>query len=402
MHSLQRVVNRIIDNFDIRSPAVSREALKTSTFPTQQQNTGHFRSWLIPRAPSRRSARPKRPKNPTYIMTSHFKKIPFNGSAVFGALDYQLELDTEAEVIDLQIINAATSASLGELRYYQTRTAACDIAPYLAHLGRRQPAVIRTTGVSEAEDTTIRIVVKAAYRTQGTKPDSPTMFHEEQSAERTFVLSHHPLFTAEMLTPLPRQRILGNRETDEILVYTLTSEQVRIVAEGRRNPAEMKFTIPRHGIYRIVVNAAEFPDAERLTVEAGEIGRVEYTVVRRPRGSVRMAWLSPWGGIERYTFPHAEEIRCKASRSGVKTAEGQVMEVRTQKEYTLRTAFENRATMEALAEVIASGRVWIDDGAGRFQRMEVLSDELPIHRHGALAYGDLTLCLPAKTPARWN
>ncbi len=325
-------------------------------------------------------------------MASHFIKLPPEGASVFGALCYVFEPQQTAQTLDVKILDATQNTTLGRLRFYNTQHLECDISPYLLALADCSPLPpISPTGVYPATDREINIELRVTYNTLPDTPGQPSVFHEERSPRRRFVFARQRLAGNEIRSSLPSQRLAGFSDSEEILFHNLSPIRITLTATGRKPMPIRTFEVREAGQHIFCLNCSEYPDAEKITVEIEKAGRIEYTMIRRPRGSVRMAWTSRYGSVEHYTFPVVQEI----DRHRVKNA------ARSEVRCTLRSAFENRAMMEGLSEIISSAGVWMLD-KGTLRTVDILTDTLKIHEHGSLSVADIVICTPQNDPLRWN
>ncbi len=325
-------------------------------------------------------------------MPSRFTKLPAEGASVFGALCYIFEPEKTAQTLDVRIIDTVRNVVVGQLRFYNTRHLECDISPYLRPLADCSPLPpISPTGVYPATDREIGIEMKISYLSQPDTPGQPSMFHEERSPRRRFVFARQRLAGNEIRSSLPSQRLAGFTDSEEILFHNLSPVRITLTATGRKPSLVRTFEVHEAGQHIFCLNCSEFPDAEKITVEIEKTGRIEYTMIRHPRGSVRMAWTSRYGSVEHYTFPMIQEIERRRGK----------VSARPEMRYTLRSAFENHAMMEGLSEIISSAGVWMLD-KDSLRTVNILTDTVKIHRHGSLSVADIVICAPQNDPTRWN
>lgn len=329
-------------------------------------------------------------------MASHFIKIPPQGASASDALCYVFEQEQTALTLDVEIIETGRGSVLGRLRFYNTRHIECDIAPCLRHLAACSPLPqISPTGVYPAIDREIEVELKVAASIRPDDPSQPIMFHEERSPARRYVFAECPVTGNEIRTSLPSQRITSQNDLEEILFHCTAPLRITVVTQRLKESAIRYFEVKQGGLHIFCLNCAEFPQAEKISVEIGSLGRIEYNVVRRPRGSVRMAWESRYGSVERYTFPTVQlvERRCEEEAPDRKRRSGLAR--------TLRSAFENRAMMEGLSEIIASEEAWMV-GSGGTRPVRLACDRFKVHEHGSLSFADIVICPTSSDPKKWS
>ena len=140
------------------------------------------------------------------------------------------------------------------------------------------------------------------------------------------------------------------------------------------------------------LDTRDFPEAETLTVDAGACGSVAYTVIPAFSGARRLAWRSSAGGIEHYTFPVEKSESVETIRQRAYGAERRTV---------LVSAYEPRATLEGLSEVLTSPDVWLagDDG---YTAVDVVTEKSVLHRHGAVTCLEIEIRPKRKTGMPWN
>lgn len=150
------------------------------------------------------------------------------------------------------------------------------------------------------------------------------------------------------------------------------------------------------------LDTRDFPEAETLAVDAGACGSVAYTVIPAFSGAQRLAWRSSAGGIEHYTFPIEKSESVETTRQRAYGAEGHlVARTRTERRTVLVSAYEPRAALEGLSEVLSSPDVWLagDDG---YTAIDVVTEKSVLHRHGAVTCLEIEIRPKRKTGMPWN
>ena len=150
------------------------------------------------------------------------------------------------------------------------------------------------------------------------------------------------------------------------------------------------------------LDTRDFPEAETLTVDAGACGAVAYTVISAPTGARRLAWRSSAGGIEHYTFPVEKSESVETIRQRAYGAEGHlVARTRAERRTVLVSAYEPRATLEGLSEVLSSPDVWLAEDDG-YTAVDVVTEKRVLHRHGAVTCLEIEIRPKRKTGMPWN
>ena len=135
-------------------------------------------------------------------------------------------------------------------------------------------------------------------------------------------------------------------------------------------------------------------------VDAGSAGAVAYTVVAPPAEGVRVAWRTRSGSIEHYTFPVVKSVVAEVEKTRAVGGEGYVARVvDTRQQTLLRSAYETRAVLEALAGVISSPQVW-EVVQGQYVPVDVLTPKAEIYRHGEFGALEIEIRPIRKTDLR--
>lgn len=183
-----------------------------------------------------------------------------------------------------------------------------------------------------------------------------------------------------LLTTMPLTRLIGPGECDELTLLCEGACTVRVTALGARAPSENApsenapskdtpsenapserlYPIPAAGLHLFRLDTRDFAGAERLLIDAGGCGRVEYTLLAPPEGSVRLAWRSTAGSIEHYTFPEVCETSVRSTRREAYGPGGHIASATEQRHrQRVVSACEGEAVLKALAELGTTPQAWI-------------------------------------------
>ena len=274
-----------------------------------------------------------------------FTQIPPEYAPLSGELRYTVTTQ-ETATLDLRIADAGNGTLIGAKRFAGVTSASFDAAPYL----RRTVAVVPPTG-------------------------SPGF---RMAAGRT-VTAYNELTLF----------------SDEAVTVTVTAQS------GTTTTAE-SYRTATGGLHVFRLDTRDFPEAETLTVDAGACGSVAYTVISAPTGARRLAWRSSAGGIEHYTFPVEKSESVETIRQRAYGAEGHlVARTRAERRTVLVSAYEPRATLEGLSEVLSSPDVWLAEDDG-YTAVDVVTEKSVLHRHGAVTCLEIEIRPKRKTGMPWN
>ena len=129
--------------------------------------------------------------------------------------------------------------------------------------------------------------------------------------------------------------------------------------------------------------------------------RLSLPTVQKPSYSP-YAWRSSAGGIEHYTFPVEKSESVETIRQRAYGAEGHlVARTRAERRTVLVSAYEPRATLEGLSEVLSSPDVWLAEDDG-YTAVDVVTEKSVLHRHGAVTCLEIEIRPKRKTGMPWN
>lgn len=319
-----------------------------------------------------------------------FTRTPREFAPLGGELRYAVGHD-DPTTITIRIADAANGTLLGVKRFVAVDQAAFDAAPCIRPALRFTPAT-GPTGIHPADGRTATIAVEA-FAAGDEEPAA--------SAEvRTYLPAAEVVEAPALLTAMPRVRLIAEGESDELTLLTAEAQQVTVIVRSGESTVAQSFPLAGAGLHLFRLDTNDFPGAESLVVDAGECGTVRYDLALRPAGAVRLAWRSRAGSIEHYTFPIEVSATVEAAKRRAYGPEGHVAIASTEQRRVLRSAYERREVLEALAEAVASPEVWLV-GEG-YEAVDVVSDRAVVHRHGSLSCIEIEIRPKSKTPQPWN
>lgn len=341
-----------------------------------------------------------------------FTQIPQQHAPLGGELRYGVGHDA-ATTIGIRIADAADHTLLGAKRFAEVSDVSFDIAPYLRSALRFVPTVGQT-GPRPADGRTVTAVVTAAEErlsaadgttdgaTDGTTDGagSGTPPAVATAPARTFLPAAEPVEAPALLTSMPLRRLIAAGEGDELTFFTAGTQQVTVVAEAGYGTLEEVYTLAGAGLHLFRVDTSNYLPLRRLTVDAGACGTVVYEVVARPEGAVRLAWRSRAGSVEHYTFPVEVSVLCETAKRRAYGPEGHVAVATSDRSLVLRSAYERREVLEALAELNASPEVW--RVGAHYEPVDVAGGQRAEFRCGALGCFEVAIRPKQSIPQPWN
>lgn len=298
-----------------------------------------------------------------------------------------------AATFDVRILDAAGGEQLGVRRFADTSEAVVDVAPCVARTLRFAPRPGRT-GLIDTSGR-VRSVRLCAVQAGTTRQ----LF----SHERVLYPAAEEKTLPAWLSTLPRARLIARDECDELSWLSADPLRVVVTAYDRSGDTEgCSFQTEGGGLTALRLRAADFPAAERIEVQAGACGTVVYTVIPPLAEGCRVAWRSAEGSVEHYTFPVEVSERVTARRKRVYGPDGYTTTgAETHSCRRLRSAFETREVLDALAGILSSPEVWTVE-AGKYVPVDVAGEEAFTHRHGTLSCLELEIRPRMKNERIWN
>ena len=311
---------------------------------------------------------------------------PLDEGIFFGI---ETESDTPSEVV-VEIIEATTGKVVAVQQLHNALSAKINIAPYIARLSEYRP--------NQTQQTTFTEVPTAGYKIR---------IDDIESEEIVVSVNRHKISTMPtLITSFPHSRRIARGERDEVM---FAAEQgKRIGAELVADTGEMLYVEyqPTSDISALVISLEDF-DSELNTLdvtlycEEEPFSKLHYTVVPPLKNATRLAWLSECGTIEHYTFPVSHKVKHSTEKQSVMTSSGICStHHRTKLTISLCSRLEPRATVEALAEIISSPKVWMKR-KGHYELVEVATTEMEYSLFGEPNFLHLDICLWQKEVALW-
>ena len=318
-----------------------------------------------------------------------FSRIPEAGAPLGGPLVYAFA--GERSHYDLRIVDAARKACCGAKRFADVDCASFDAAPILRRACTFAPAT-GPTGVYSADARWATAVVELVDRTSGQTLAAP---------ERRFLPAAEAAAAPALLTALPANRLIAAGESDELTLLTDAPLELTLRIEYGPHVATETHRLPAAGLHLFRLCTADFPQADRITVDAGPCGTVVYSVTAPVQGAVRLAWRSRAGSVEHYTFPTEVAAGVEALRREAYGPDGYVGGASVESYRKLRSAAEGREVLEALAELLATPEVWLVEG-DRYTPVNAAAERAVVHSHGALRWMEITVRPKTKPAEPWN
>ena len=283
-----------------------------------------------------------------------FTQIPQQYAPLGAEAIYAVENPAGGD-LDIRIADER-GATLGALRFAAAATARFDAAPALRRALRFIP-LVGNTGFYAATGRVVKAAVTAGAA--GTLPEGT----EATAPARTFLPGREAAEAPALLTTLPRRRIIPEGACEEADPADRRRRRSSGDGPDGRFADGGELLRPDVGTAAVPHRHARLPGAETLSIDFGEIGTVEYTVVPAVREAVRLAWRSSAGSVEHYRLPGRAGGDEKHQKRRACGPEGHVVvPQRSERRTALASAYETPEMLEALAELTETPEVWIAGG----------------------------------------
>ena len=294
-------------------------------------------------------------------------------------------IDTESDIpidFNVEIIDVIADEVVATKLVRSTISTVVNIAPYITLADTYTPSLERYIHFVD--------IPTAAYKIR---------IDDIESEEIVVSVNRNRMYYVPAIaTSFPLTRQIAYGESDEVMMMVPkeSSIHVEIVTD---NDDTFEFDYTSEGeMVSIVISPDEFSTEMQhfdvtLYCNDEDLGTLHYKVASHPKKSVRLAWLSNSGAIEQYTFPCVSKSVIAAEKRNFMTSDG-VCSVRSQAKQTLTlcSQFEPRATIEALADLIAASKVWIKLDED-WKLVEVTTSQVEYDLFGQPNYLSLEVCL---------
>lgn len=319
-----------------------------------------------------------------------FTHIPNPYAPLGGPLTYAVETETPAD-LDVRILDNTLTECYGAKRFAAVTTAAFDIAPYLRRALRFTPTV-GSTGIYGGARRVVPAIVQVTSSVTKQTIAAPLRYFLPSADVRT---------APALLTSMPLVRLIPEGACDELSLLTDGQQEITVGVEYGPHVMTETHVIPSGGLHLFRLNTADFPLANRVTVDAGPCGKVVYSLMKPVRGSVRLAWRSRSGSIEHYSFPIEATAGIEATKSHAYGPDGHTSHTACEYRRKLRSALETREVLEALSELVYTPEAWLVEGEN-YTPITVVSDRAVVHNYDTMSSLEIIIRPKTKPCQPWN
>lgn len=300
--------------------------------------------------------------NNTKFKAMRLRKISPDFTPLHQGLFFGIESETEEPTdIVVEIIDATTDEVIAMQQLRSVVSAEINVAPYIERFAEYAPSHTSTM-FKDAPTRACAIRV------------------EDRVSETLLISTNKSLCTAPaVVTTMAEHRHIAFGERDELLLLVEAGD--RLVASISTNTGDnmvMDYTTATGAV--VLTIATDDCDSEahyfdvKILRNNTPFASLCYTVRAHHKRECRLAWISEAGSIERYTFPIVAKRKLKGNKLHIGAGDNRRM-VRSMLEsnITLISRYEPSATVEALAQIIASPKVWIEQSEGSREVMVLTS-----------------------------
>ncbi len=300
--------------------------------------------------------------------------IPQNFTPAEEGLLFGFSTESEEPLdVEIEIVEGDDDTVVGIQKLYQVKEGVVNIAPYVTRFNNRKPCVGKgaVRGLEALESMCYKIRIGEV----------------ESESIRVSPLRRkvHPV---EVVTSMPERREIALGECDEVVLSVEPNMEVE--ADISCNKESVLYTmVSNDGLVRFLFSPDEFGASSAkadvvLTANGNIVKELEYRVQPRRKRSLRLAWISEAGAIERYTFPMAYSQSSRATKRRIEGCEGvEVVALSAEESVKVVSYHEPRTTIEALSEIVSSPAVWVEV-EGELRKVDILTSEVEYSKLGQL------------------
>ena len=298
----------------------------------------------------------------------NFTSIPEAYASFQEPLLYAFDTQAKAHDVEVKIRDVETLEVIGRKILYGATTGEVDIAPYL----RQRMQINLPEGVAGCGEVELNQQINVVVEVD-----------DVSSAERCYIAAKvSPGLRWQLLTSQIEHRTMACDEFDLISYFAHPDVEVEVVVESLGKSGEtMSFTPTSRGQCAVAVMAqglGEEPDELKVTikVDGHEQAQINYVIKPNLKGARRLAWLNEHLSPEIYTFPLRKGVLVKAVRRHMESVWGrEAAALESENELKLISAYEPKAQIEALAEILSSKKVWLVEN-GVPQSVNLVTDRV--------------------------
>ena len=314
---------------------------------------------------------------------------PFDRPAIFSIVSSTPSADARAYInAVLTDVESGTVLAARRIRLDDEGSALFDAAPVLRRALRLQPAAGATGLIASESRFLVQLTVNRI------QPDGSTG-KDIKSLAVTLISTASERSSTSLVGSRPAQRTIRYGESDMLTFYSAHDFTVTVEVHTPAGSSRSDyFWDGDKGLVTLRLRTSDFaPDAGRITVRLNDSIVAEYDVEPASGEGMRLAWRTESGIIEHHTFPVVARRTLVSGSRSVRLADGTcTLCGQAHTEAVLRSAYENAATVAAIAGAAASPQVWaVDSETGEYVSVEVVTQQVATHSFGEPSDVELTV-----------
>lgn len=274
-----------------------------------------------------------------------------DGIIFFATSDYPTDMM-------VKICNAQTDSVVGSKMINGVTEAIIDIAPYLESIDQERIALPSDCKMTKAPTKQYYVIVQDAT---------------QSVVSEVVTVSNNQLRISDMVvaSAMPNVRKISYGECDDINIVVPKSTDVKVTIESDTGQ-KLEFldsTDQTGDIFRVHISTTEFEQwvsSLNVAIYFNDIivETIRYNIVARGEMSVRLAWISLYGSLERHTFPQilSHKLHCYRTQVTDKNGGEETIPIHTLGSVEVLSDYGGKQLTDAVAQIISTPKLWIDNG----------------------------------------
>ena len=299
-------------------------------------------------------------------MAITFTNIPQNGASFQKPLIYEFESDSELVQANIRILNGDGEEIGHKTINGVTTSGKIDIAPYV----KRAATYNTPQSVSKCSLTDIGGSLDVQVEIEGTLSEVRRFIAAQIDLSKSIVF-----LTNQMLN-----RTMDAAEFDTLCLVNTTTTQLSIVIELCDDTYSCMVykafnSSEQFRQLAICISPQEFPDnlvkIAKYVIIKMRLGNtlldlIEYEIRPNLSTARRIGWINEFGAPEYYTFPLRKSLLVESTRKHIESIWGrEAAALESDNELKMISAYEPQKQLKALAKILSSPKVWLQQSEGQ-------------------------------------
>ena len=312
-----------------------------------------------------------------YINSQPRDLAPINEGAIF-----EIEAD-EVSDFTIDIIDSKNRRVVGTKVVKGVQRTEVDVAPYIENMVSISPSWAEECQLKDIDVVSYYISITNGMDSEVSEPIRASCNRREVRID-------------DFYSELSTERTIGYSECEDICFVTIANATVVAQITPSVGQKRVLALDSRTGIVQLHVATKEFNrDLKWLKVEIlvddNLMQSMQYTIVPRYSGAVRVAWLSEGGMPERFTLPMLISKSRVVERKSLFTnkIKGEMISCKSVKKITLRSQLLADSDADFLSTILSSPKVWLELAEGVVEA-QPLETEMVTSIFGRLVSAEFT------------